>query len=150
MKIFEIKNGLYRISTDKELLDFDVIHQFLTGSYWSPGVPMEIVKRAAENSLTFGIYKEEEQVGYARLITDEATFAYLADVFVIESERGEGLSKWLVESILSVPELQGLRRWMLATKDAHRLYEKYGFVPLANPDLFLEINRPNIYQESKK
>lgn len=150
MKIFDTENGTYRISTDKELLDFDVIHKFLSGSYWSPGVPMEIVKRAAENSLTFGIYKEREQVGYARLITDEATFAYLADVFVIESERGKGLSKWLVESILSVPELQGLRRWMLATKDAHALYNKFGFVPLGNPELFLEISRPNIYQESKK
>lgn len=150
MKIFDTENGTYRISTDKELLDFDVIHKFLSGSYWSPGVPMEIVKRAGENSLTFGIYKEREQVGYARLITDEATFAYLADVFVIESERGKGLSKWLVESILGVPELQGLRRWMLATKDAHALYNKFGFVPLGNPELFLEISRPNIYQESKK
>lgn len=145
MTKFEIQNGDYTISSDKSLLDFEVIHQFLSLSYWSSNIPMDIVKRAAENSLTFGVYQQEKQVGYARIISDYATFAYLADVFIIETHRGKGLSKWLIESILQHPDLQGLRRWLLATKDAHGLYAQYGFQALDMPDRFMQIAKPNIY-----
>lgn len=143
------KNG-YIISTDQQLLQFDVIHAFLSTSYWSPEIPMDIVKRAAQNSMSFGVYKESgEQVGYARVVSDYATFAYLADVFVLESERGKGLSKWLMECIMSLPELQNLRRWSLATLDAHGLYAQFGFTPLDKPDVMMQIARPNIYVEMK-
>lgn len=139
----------YFISTDKSKLQFDVIHRYLSTSYWSPNIPMEIIKRAAEGSLCFGIYKiengEERQVGYSRIISDYATFAYLADVFVLETERGNGLSKWMMECIKGIPELQGLRRWMLATRDAHGLYAQYGFTPIDDPKPFMQINFPDIY-----
>jgi GNAT superfamily N-acetyltransferase len=147
--IYEYQKGEYTISTDKAKLQFDVIHGFLSTSYWSPNIPMETVKRAAENSLTFGIYKATIQVGYARIISDFTTFAYLADVFVLESERSQGLSKWLMECITQHPDLQGLRRWMLATRDAHGLYAQYGFTPLDNPDMMMQIARPNIYNEEQ-
>jgi GNAT superfamily N-acetyltransferase len=147
METYEAVLGDYLISTDKRLLDFDVIHGFLTTSYWSPGIPIETVRQAAAGSFVFGVYFEKRQVGYARLITDQVTFAYLADVFIVPAEQGKGLSKWLVESIVKVPSLQGLRRWMLATRDAHGLYAQYGFQPVANPDIFMEITRPNIYLE---
>jgi N-acetylglutamate synthase-like GNAT family acetyltransferase len=145
--IYEFQKNEYSISTNKNKLQFDVIHGFLSTSYWSPNIPMEIVKRAAENSLTFGIYKDNVQVGYARIISDYATFAYLADVFVLESERGKSLSKWLMECILQIPNLQGLRRWMLATRDAHGLYAQFGFTPLENPQMMMQIARPNIYND---
>jgi len=147
----EFRKEEYLISTNKELLQFDVIHGFLSTSYWSPEIPMDIVKRAAENSIAFGIYKDSgEQVGYARVVSDCATFAYLADVFVLETERGKGLSKWLMECILSLPELQNLRRWSLATRDAHSLYAQFGFTPLDNSDVMMQIARPNIYIEMKE
>jgi GNAT superfamily N-acetyltransferase len=147
MEPYEVVQGDYLISTDKRLLDFDVIHGFLTTSYWSPGIPMDIVKQAAAGSLVFGVYLEKKQVGYARLITDRATFAYLADVFIIPAEQGKGLSKWLVETIFKMPGLQGFRRCMLATRDAHGLYAQFGFQPLAHPEFLMEITRPNIYLE---
>ncbi|RYU94668.1 GNAT family N-acetyltransferase [Emticicia agri] len=144
----EFKKDGYIISTDQQLLQFDVIHKFLTTSYWSPEIPMEVVKRAAAGSITFGIYKDSgEQVGYARVISDCATFAYLADIFILESERGKGLSKWLMTCIMQLPELQNLRRWGLATRDAHSLYAQFGFTPLDNPDIMMQIARPNIYKE---
>jgi GNAT superfamily N-acetyltransferase len=147
----EFRKDGYIISTDKELLQFDVIHHFLKTSYWSPEIPMDVVKRAATGSIAFGIYKESgEQIGYARVISDFATFAYLADVFVLESERGKGLSKWLMECIRQLPELQNLRRWMLATRDAHGLYAQFGFTPLDNPDIMMQIARPNIYVEMNR
>ena len=135
------RRGPFEISTDVDRLDLDVVHAFLTTSYWSPGIPRELVERAARGSLPFGVYEMDwddvgsasRQVGYARVITDRATFAYLADVFVLESHRGQGLARWLMEVILAHPELQGLRRWMLVTRDAHRLYEPFGFGPPANP-----------------
>ncbi|WP_064196063.1 MULTISPECIES: GNAT family N-acetyltransferase [Emticicia] len=155
--IHEFQKDEYTISTDKAKLQFDVIHGFLSTSYWSPNIPMEIVKRAAEHSTTFGIYKHSlsigegwggaSQIGYARIISDYATFAYLADVFVLESERGKGISKWLMQCITQHPDLQGLRRWMLATRDAHGLYAQFGFTPLDNPDIMMQIARPNIYNE---
>jgi GNAT superfamily N-acetyltransferase len=132
------RRGEYLISTDRSLLDLEVVHGYLKESYWAVGVPEEVVRRSVENSLNFGVYSGEEQVGFARVVTDHATFAYLADVFVLEEHRGQGLGKWLVEVILSYPDLQGLRRWMLATRDAHELYRQYGFAELGRPGIFME------------
>ena len=106
------------------------------------GVPEDVVRRSVENSLVFGVYRGEEQVGFARVVTDYATFAYLADVFVLEAHRGRGVGKWLIEVVLSHPDLRGLRRWMLATGDAHELYRKYGFAELARAEIFMEIHSP--------
>jgi GNAT superfamily N-acetyltransferase len=141
----------YAVSTDPARLDLDVVHAFLSASYWSPGVPREVVERAARNSLAFGVYHLGEegaawaQVGYARAITDRATFAYLADVFVLPEYRGRGLAGFLMECITAHPELQGLRRWMLVTRDAHGLYEKFGFGPPPNPGGIMVRARPNPY-----
>ncbi len=128
----------YLISTDRSLLDLRFVHGYLRTSYWAAGVPEEVVRRSVENSLCFGVYSDEEQVGFARVVTDRATFAYLADVFVLEEHRRRGLGKWLVEVVLSHPELRGLRRWMLATRDAHELYRRYGFAELGRPGIFME------------
>jgi GNAT superfamily N-acetyltransferase len=114
--------GDYAISTDKHRLDVGAIQAFLAQTYWSPGIPIAIVKRAIANSLCFGLYRGTEQVGFARVVTDKATFAYLADVFVLEQHRGRGLSKWLMETIIGHEDLQGLRRFLLGTRDAHGLY----------------------------
>ena len=132
------RRGEYLISTDRSLLDLRVIHDYLKESYWAAGVPEDVVRRSIENSLCFGVYRDEEQAGFARVVTDRATFAYLADVFVLEGHRGRGLGKWLVEVILAHPDLQGLRRWMLATRDAHELYRRYGFDELGRPGIFME------------
>jgi GNAT superfamily N-acetyltransferase len=137
----------YEISTEPGLLDFEVIHEFLAKSYWSPGIPRSIVERAIRNSLCFGLYCRAEQVGFARVITDKATFAYLADVFVLESHRGKGLSKWLMQVIKAHEDLQGLRRFMLITQDAHGLYQQFEFGALANPSRVMEITRPDIYRQ---
>jgi GNAT superfamily N-acetyltransferase len=135
----------YDISADPGRLQPDAIHAYLVGSYWSPGVPRAIVERAIANSLCFGLYCGEAQVGFARVVTDKATFAYLADVYVLEAHRGQGLSKRLVEYILAYPELQGLRRFMLATRDAHGLYAQFGFRPVAKPQSLMEIRDPSPY-----
>src|SRR6266852_8197657 len=118
----EWRRGEYIISTDKCRLDLLVVHGFLTASYWAAGIPLEVVKKSIEHSLSFGVYKGDKQVGFARVITDYATFAWIADVFILDSFRGQGLGKWLMEAIIEHPELQGFRRWVLATKDAHDLY----------------------------
>jgi GNAT superfamily N-acetyltransferase len=130
----------YSVTTDKGRLDIEAIHAFLTRSYWSPGVAIETVRRAIANSLCFGVFHGMEQVGLARVITDKATFAYLADVYILESHRGKGLSKWLMEVVRGHEDLQGLRRFMLATSDAHGLYAQFGFKALANPSRMMEIN----------
>jgi GNAT superfamily N-acetyltransferase len=133
----------YEVSDDAKRLDLDVIHGYLTRSYWSPGVPREIVERAVANSFCFGVYGSSgAQVGFARLVTDRATYAYLADVFILEEHRGKGLSKKLMEAIIAHSDLQGLRRWSLATRDAHELYGRYGFTPIANPDRLMERHDP--------
>ena len=135
----------YTITTEKRQLDLNAIHAFLSQTYWSPGVPKAVVERAIENSLAFGVFKGNEQVGFARVVTDKATFAYLADVYVLEAHRGKGLSKRLLEEIHAHEELQGLRRFLLATKDAHGLYAQFGFKELANPSLMMERWNPNAY-----
>ncbi|HEX3982743.1 MAG TPA: GNAT family N-acetyltransferase [Acidisoma sp.] len=137
----------YTISTDPMRLDLDVIHRFLgEESYWACGIPRRVVERSIENSLCFGLYHGTVQVGLARVVTDKATFALLADVFVLPAHRGQGLSKCLVQSVMSHPELQGLRRHLLLTSDAHGLYSQFGFTPLGSPTRFMEIVKPDIYQ----
>jgi len=135
----------YEITSDVGRFDTDAIHAFLSRSYWSPGVPRAVVERAIENSLCFGVLLGTAQVGFGRVITDRATFAYLADVYVLEEHRGKGLSKRLMDAVVAHPDLQGLRRMLLATKDAHTLYAKYGFEPLAAPQWMMEVHRPNVY-----
>ena len=134
------------ISTDRERLDRPAIHAFLRNSYWAKEIPREVVDRSIENALCFGVYEGSKQVGFARVISDLATFAYLGDVFIVESHRGRGLSKWLMEVIRGHPDLQGLRRWSLATRDAHSLYERFGFHRPANPDRLMEIVDMDIYR----
>ena len=141
----------YKISTDKTDLDFEVIYGFISKSYWASGIPRQTLETAISNSFCFGVYdSHDSQIGFARLITDKATFAYLADVFIVESHRGKGLSKWLVESIVSHPELQCLRRMVLPTRDAHGLYAQYGFLPIENPEMFMQIWNPNVYHDLEK
>lgn len=138
----------YEISTDPARLDLDAIHAFLTQSYWSPGIPRATVARAIANSLCFGVFHQGQQVGFARMITDKTTFAYLCDVYVLEAHRGHGVSKQLMNHVMKHPDLQGLRRMMLATRDAHGLYAQFGFTPLAAPDRMMEVHRPNVYSAS--
>ena len=140
-----IKNG-FTISTEKDKLDIDVIHSFLNRTYWAEGISKEIISRSIEGSLCFGVFENNKQVGFARMITDKATFSYLADVFIIEEYRGRGLSKWLMEVIMSYPDLQGLRRMILVTKDAHGLYKQFGFTPLINVDRWMHILDPDVYK----
>ena len=135
----------YEISTDPARLDVDAIHAFLTQSYWSPGIPRATVARAIANSLCFGVFWHGQQVGFARVVTDKTTFAYLCDVYVLEAHRGQGLSKQLMSHVMKHPDLQGLRRMMLATRDAHGLYAQYGFTALGAPDRIMEVLKPNIY-----
>jgi len=139
----------FNISTEKGKMDIDLIHSFLTRSYWAEGISKEIVRRSIEGALCFGVFENDKQVGFARMITDKATFAYLADVFIIDEYRGLGLSKWLMEVIMSYPDLQGLRRLMLATRDAHELYKKFGFTPLNNVDRWMHIHYPDVYKVIK-
>jgi GNAT superfamily N-acetyltransferase len=126
----EWRRDEYVLRTDPAQLDVEAIHRFLAASYWARHVPLDLVRRSITHSLCFGIKRHDEQVGFARVITDRATFGYLADVFVVEAHRGRGLGHWLVECVLEHPELQGLRRWVLLTRDAHELYRSHGFVDL--------------------
>ena len=137
----EWSRGEFVISDDPGRLDLDVVHGFLTRSYWAEGIPRKTVERAIAHSIPFGLYHlagTEALVGFARVVSDHATFAYLADVFVLDSHRGQGLGIWLVECIVAHPELQSLRRWILATKDAHTLYRRFGWGGLASPDRWME------------
>ncbi|MBC7889377.1 MAG: GNAT family N-acetyltransferase [Ferruginibacter sp.] len=136
----------FNISTDKTKLNISYIHQFLSQSYWAENIPVEIVQRSIDGSVCFGVYDNGQQVGFARVITDKATFGYLADVFIDESYRGRGLSKWLMETIMGHPDLQGFRNWQLATRDAHGLYAKFGFKPLDNPERIMRKNDPEVYK----
>ena len=147
MTAIELPEG-YLISSDPALLDLDVIHGFIAQSYWAKDIPKPLVERTISNSLCWGVYHREAQVGFARVITDKATFAYLADVFILPEHRGNGLSKALVATILAHPDLQGLRRWMLVTIDAHSLYEQYGFKTVSQPERHMEIHRPGLYEDA--
>jgi GNAT superfamily N-acetyltransferase len=164
----EQRRGAFVISTDRSRLDVDLIHEFLTNCYWAKGIARDVVERSIENSLCFGIYDQSDrkspllpkpgrsgapavidgstQVGFARIISDFATIAYLGDVFVLESHRGRGLGKWMMECIVQHPALQKLRRWILLTRDAHGLYQQFGFTPIAAPDRFMELHNPKVYE----
>jgi GNAT superfamily N-acetyltransferase len=135
----------YEVTLDPDRLDVEAAHAFLSTTYWSPGIPLSVVRRAIENSLCVAVFAGSRQVAFARAVTDRATFAYLADVYVLEEHRGQGLSRRMIEALLAHPDLQGLRRLMLATRDAHGLYEKFGFKPLANPARMMELHRPDVY-----
>ena len=139
----EWRRGGYTISTDPQRLDVELIHRHLsTATYWAAGRPLAVVRRSLAHSLCFGLYRDDEQVGFARVITDYATFAWLADVFVLEPHQGQGLGTWLTEVLVAHPDLQGFRRWVLATKDAHDLYRKFGFTELKRPERWMERRDP--------
>jgi GNAT superfamily N-acetyltransferase len=157
----EYRRGDFLISTDRERLSLDIIHDFLTNCYWAKGISREIVERSIEHSLCFGVYGENssvdaatgghkglQQVGFARVVSDFATVAYLGDVFMLESHRGRGLSKWLMECITAHPALQNLRRWILLTRDAHGLYSRFGFTAVKAPERYMELHRPDVYEKS--
>ncbi|MCH4295148.1 GNAT family N-acetyltransferase [Shewanella sp. 3B26] len=136
----------FRVTTNIDDMDMAVIHGFLSQSYWAKGIPQATLQKALQNSLCFGLFDGEQQVGFARMVTDKATFAYLADVFVLESHRGHGGAKTLMTTIMDHTDLQGLRRMLLATRDAHSLYRQFGFTDLARPEIVMELHRPDIYQ----
>jgi GNAT superfamily N-acetyltransferase len=145
----EATRGEYVVSTDKRRIDVKSVHEFLASTYWSPEIPESVLRRAIAGSICFGIYRGREQVGFARVITDAATFAYLSDVFVLEAHRGRGLAAWMMEFIMAHPSLQGLRRFSLSTRDAHALYRQFGFETVANPDQQMEILRRDIYRQAR-
>ena len=138
MEVKEFKKEDYIISTDPQKLQIGVIHQFLSNSYWAKDISLDVVKRSIGNSFCFGVYKNEKQIGFARLITDYATFAYLADVFILNEHRNHGLSKWLLQTIIDLPEVKGLRSLLLKTKDAHGLYTQFGFNKPKYPERIME------------
>ena len=149
---YENSKGDYLISTDPSKLNVEVIYQYLSQeSYWAKDIPFETVKKSIEHSLCFGLYHQQEQIGFARLITDKATFAYLADVFILKEYRGKGLSKFLMTAIQSHPELQNLRRWLLGTKDAHGLYEQFGWTRFTEElsDRFMTRHNPDVYKKAE-
>jgi GNAT superfamily N-acetyltransferase len=142
----EWHSGDFVISTDRARIDVETVHRYLNAnSYWAAGIPLDVFRRSIENALCFGIYEGDQQAGFARVITDYATFAYIGDVFVLESYRAQGLSKWLMSVIRIHPDLQGFRRWMLATRDAHGLYAQFGFTPLAEPERWMELWNKDVY-----
>lgn len=138
--------GDFVMTTDKNLMDIVMIHQYLsTESYWAKNIPLAIVERSISNSLNFGVFHQEKQIAYARIITDYSTIAYLGDVFVLSDFRGKGISKWLIKEITEHPPLQGLRRWILLTADAHGLYKKYGWESIPQPEKWMEKVQVNPY-----
>ncbi|WP_130733952.1 GNAT family N-acetyltransferase [Flavobacterium sp. J27] len=146
MAIITVQKEAFYISTDKEMLDIEAIHDFLsTKAYWSLHIPKETVIKSIENALCFGVYYEHKQIGFARIITDYATIAYLGDVYIVEAYRGNGLSKWLLETVMNHPELQGLRRWILLTGDAHGLYRQYGWTDIVDATKWMELHHKNVY-----
>ena len=142
---YELREGRYLVSTDPSLLDIGRVHAFLTRSYWAEGISRDIVARSIEHSIPFGLYDGHAQIGFARAITDRATFAYVADVYVEEEFQGRGLGKLLTRAVMAHPDLQGLRRWLLATKDAHGLYRQSGFSELSTPGIWMEKHERDVY-----
>lgn len=143
---WEQRRGEVTITTDPARLNLDVVYGYLSRAYWCEGIPREIVERAMRHSLCFGLFEGETQVGFARVVTDYATYAYLCDVFVLETHRGKGLGTWLMQCVMRHPDLQGLRRWNLVTRDAHELYRRVGFTALANPQSYMELHAPDVYK----
>jgi GNAT superfamily N-acetyltransferase len=149
--VMEYSRGEFAISTDRERLSLDVVHGFLTNCYWAKGIPREVVARSIQHALCFGIYDGSgAQVGFARVISDFATVAYIGDVFVLETHRGNGLGKWLMQCIMQYPALQNLRRWILTTRDVHGLYSQVGFTPVKFPERYMELHNPYVYEASRK
>lgn len=147
---YERKRGQFSISTDRDRLDIAAIHEFLSReSYWCLGIPRPVLETAIENSLSFGLYDGETQIGLTRVVTDRATFAWLCDVYVLPAFRGQGLARWMIESVLEHPDLQGLRRTILATRDAHALYRVCGFGPLPLPERWMVIADPDVYSKAR-
>jgi GNAT superfamily N-acetyltransferase len=148
--VVESRRGEFVISTDPARLDLDVVHSFLTNCYWAKGIPREVVARSIDHSLCFGVYDGSgAQVGFARVVSDFATVAYLGDVFVLKSHRGHGLGKWLMECVTKHPALQDLRRWILLTRDGHGLYSQFGFTPVKAPERYMELHRADVYETRK-
>jgi N-acetylglutamate synthase-like GNAT family acetyltransferase len=147
---FERTQGEFTVSTDPKRVDLGLVHSFLTECYWAKGIPRDVVSRSIENSLSFGVYRGSQQVGFARVISDRATFAYIADVFILPQYRGHRLAKLLMQCIMEHPELQDLRRWSLATRDAHGLYAQFGFKPVTKPEMWMEVHRPDVYTSTQK
>jgi GNAT superfamily N-acetyltransferase len=148
--IAEQRRGEFLVSTDPRRLDLHGVHHFLTNCYWAEGIPLEVVERSVKHALCFGIYDGSgAQVGFARVVSDFSTVAYLGDVFVLESHRGRGLGKWMMECIMQHPALEGMRRWILVTRDAHGLYKQFGFTPLQSAERFMELHRPDLYEIGK-
>ncbi len=148
MEIVEVYFDEFLITTDKEKMDVEAIHDFLSKySGWSDNIPIETVKKSIDNSLNFGVFYQNKQIGFARVISDFSTIAYLGDVYILDEFRGKNLSKKLMYVIISHPELQGLRRWILLTSTADWLYEKYGFVKIPNPEIYMELFNPNVYKK---
>jgi GNAT superfamily N-acetyltransferase len=141
----EWRRGEFLVTTDPDRVDVGLVQGFLTESYWAKGIPLETVRRSIANAIPFSLYDGARQVGFARVISDRATIAYLGDVFVLPEQRGHGLSVWLMECVHAHPELQGLRRWILATRDAHGLYRKSAYTPLAKPERWMERWDPDVY-----
>ena len=137
----------FAITTETSFFNIEFVHAFLSKSYWAEHIPIETVQKSIDNSISFGVFHLGRQIGFARVITDKATFGYLADVFIDEAYRGQGLSKWLMEEIMTHPDLQGLRRLMLATRNAHGLYTRFGFSPLTNAERWMQIHKPDIYKK---
>ena len=146
----EWHRGTYTVTTDRSRVDLDVVHGYLTQSYWCAGIKLETVRQAVANSIPFSLLEGEKQIGYARVITDSATIAYLGDVFVLPEHQGKGLGMWLIECVMAHPDFRGLRRWILLTRDAHSLYEKYGFTPIAKPDRWMEKHDPGVYERGER
>ena len=146
-QLVEVHFDEFLISTDSEKLDISAIHDYLSNhSYWAKGIPLKTVKKAIQNSLNFGLYHQNRQIGFARIISDLSTVAYLGDVYLLEGYRGQGLSSRLMDVVMSHPDLQGLRRWILLTSSADWLYQKYGFQKVARPEIYMELHNPNAYQ----
>jgi GNAT superfamily N-acetyltransferase len=142
MPSYELHHGAFTISTENTCLQIETIVSFLSRAYWAQGRTREVIERSIDHSLCFGIYAGERQIGFARVVTDCATFAYLCDVFIDESHRGQGLGKWLMSAVMGHPDLQGLRRWTLATRDAHGLYRQFGWTELKDPGRWMEVYNP--------
>ena len=149
MERTEWRKDEYLLSTDKSIIDVEAVHHFLSHSYWAQNIPVEVVQKSIDNSLCFAIYHQQRLIGFARAISDFATFAYLADVFILPGERGKGLSKWLMEIIMDHPQLRGLRRFTLATRDAHGLYAQFGFTPFDKPDRWMQKHDPEVYKKNE-
>ncbi len=146
----DVVRGEFRVSSRLEAVDFDAVHLFLTNVYWSEGISRELLAKAISNSIPFSLWRGDRQIGFARVVTDRATYAYLADVYVLPGHRRQGLGRFLMEVVMAHPDLQGLRRFELSTRDAHGLYAKVGFGPLLFPERHMEINRPGLYKQAAK